>query len=118
LNSPSILGGAAPESTPAAPGFNGEIDEMQISKVARPSGFIKVSALNQGGDGAPKLLVLGEDEQSELCQRIFCDHSQIGNAGRLGCDCCSDGHGGCQLDHNGEPGVLLEPRQQKQCSVP
>jgi len=63
LNSPAILGGAAPESAPAAAGFNGEIDEMQISKVARPSGFIKVSALNQGGDGAPKLLVLGEDEQ-------------------------------------------------------
>ena len=43
-------------------GFNGEVDEMEISKVARPAGFIKFSAVGQGEGGA-KLLNFGADEQ-------------------------------------------------------
>ena len=43
--------------------FNGELDELQISKIARTPGFIKLAAVSQaGGDSATKLLVIGEDE--------------------------------------------------------
>ena len=38
------LGGDANGGT----GFAGEIDELEISKAARPAGFIKVAAMNQG----------------------------------------------------------------------
>jgi biopolymer transport protein ExbB len=67
LNSPAYLGGeAAVGSTdPAAVknGFIGEVDELEISKVARPAGFIKLAALGQSGDRAGKLLVFDQDEQ-------------------------------------------------------
>jgi biopolymer transport protein ExbB len=63
LNSPSSLG---IDSTPAAGstniGFNGEMDELEISRVARPLGNIKLAALGQGGDTAAKLVALGQDE--------------------------------------------------------
>ncbi len=48
----------------AAGGFVGELDELEISKVARPAGFVKFAALTQGGgDRAAKLLLFGADEQ-------------------------------------------------------
>src|SRR5260370_6177108 len=59
LNSPALLGGDASGRA----GFNGELDELELSKVARPAGFVKLAALSQGGDKAPKLLSFGEDEQ-------------------------------------------------------
>jgi biopolymer transport protein ExbB len=40
----------------------GEMDGMEISKVSRPLGSIKLAALNQGGDPAVKLLAFAEDE--------------------------------------------------------
>jgi biopolymer transport protein ExbB len=43
--------------------FVGEMDELELSKTARPVGFIKLAALEQGGDAAAKLLVVGQDEQ-------------------------------------------------------
>jgi biopolymer transport protein ExbB len=43
--------------------FNGELDELEISKVARSAGFIKLAAISQGENGA-KLLVLGPDEET------------------------------------------------------
>lgn len=42
--------------------FSGEMDELEISRVARPPGFIKFLAVNEGSEGADKLLNLGEDE--------------------------------------------------------
>jgi biopolymer transport protein ExbB len=61
LNSASLIGG---DSIDGTTGFNGEMDELDISKVARPAGFIKLAAIEQGGDDrAAKLLVLGADEQ-------------------------------------------------------
>jgi len=45
--------------------FSGEMDELEISRIARPAGAIKFAAVNQGGEGAAKLLVLGEDEQKK-----------------------------------------------------
>ncbi len=43
--------------------FVGEIDELEISKTARPLGFVKFAALEQGGDKAAALLRFGEEEQ-------------------------------------------------------
>ncbi len=64
LNTPSTIGADSPNAggTPSV-GFNGELDELEISKVARPAGFIKVAAMGQGGDTAAKLLAVGQDEQ-------------------------------------------------------
>ena len=67
LNSPLFIGGEGPvgavEGTGEHVSFNGELDELQISKIARTPGFIKLAAVSQaGGDTATKLLVVGEDE--------------------------------------------------------
>jgi biopolymer transport protein ExbB len=45
-------------------GFAGELDELEISKVARPAGFIKAAAIGQGGETAAKFLKLGEAEEN------------------------------------------------------
>lgn len=42
---------------------SGEIDELQISKVARSSGFLKLAAVGQGGGDAAAKLVTMVDEQ-------------------------------------------------------
>jgi biopolymer transport protein ExbB len=69
-STPAADGGAAPTdaTTPAAPvaamvGFVGDIDELQISKVARPVGFIKFAAIGQGPDQA-KLISFSVDEET------------------------------------------------------
>ena len=59
LNGPAQVGGDAFGSN----GFTGEMDELEIAKVARPLGAIKVAALSQGKEGAAKFLTMGEDEQ-------------------------------------------------------
>ena len=47
-------------------GFTGELDELQIAKTARPAGFIRFAAVNQGTSAdAGKLLVVGSDEASD-----------------------------------------------------
>jgi biopolymer transport protein ExbB len=43
-------------------GFAGEMDELQISKTARPPGFIKLTSINQGPDKGSKLLTFANDE--------------------------------------------------------
>jgi biopolymer transport protein ExbB len=57
------------DSSPAAAnfvGYTGEIDEVQIAKTARPAGFIRFAAVNQGTTGdAAKLLTVGADEASD-----------------------------------------------------
>jgi biopolymer transport protein ExbB len=64
LNSAAAIGiDAAPAAGSTSTGFVGEMDELEISKVARPAGFIKLAALGQGGDSAAKLLVVAPDEQ-------------------------------------------------------
>jgi biopolymer transport protein ExbB len=57
LNSPLLLGGDN------ASAFIGDIDELEISRVARSAGFIKFAALEQGGENAAKLITVGEEEQ-------------------------------------------------------
>ncbi|WP_245439033.1 DUF2341 domain-containing protein [Bradyrhizobium sp. SK17] len=68
-------GGAAPAATPdaaatpapapaaAMAGFVGDIDELEISKVARPVGFIKIAAIAQGPDQG-KLMSFSVDEET------------------------------------------------------
>ncbi|MDB6003554.1 MAG: hypothetical protein JWR15_541 [Prosthecobacter sp.] len=57
------------DSSPAAAnfvGYTGEIDEFQIAKTARPAGFIRFAAVNQGATAdAAKLVVVGADEASD-----------------------------------------------------
>jgi biopolymer transport protein ExbB len=75
LGGSALLGGDSESATPAPPtkkgappevvrpaGFKGELDELQISKVERSAGFIRISALSQGPD-ASKLVVAGQEEQ-------------------------------------------------------
>jgi biopolymer transport protein ExbB len=68
LGGQALLGhDGQPGATDAAgePGFAGDLDELQISKVARPPGFIKLMAVIQGGgDKTAKVLTVGPDEAS------------------------------------------------------
>jgi biopolymer transport protein ExbB len=52
-----------PPAPAAATAFVGEMDELEISKVVRSAGFIRLAALEQGPDGA-KALKLGQDEET------------------------------------------------------
>lgn len=69
LTSAALLGRdgtpGAPPAVDAAAGFNGEIDELTIARVARPAGFIQLQAISQSGtDRAGKLIALAADEAS------------------------------------------------------
>ncbi len=57
LNGPTVLGGNGNAD------FNGEIDELQISKTARSAALIKLAAISQGREGSAKFLTLSDDEQ-------------------------------------------------------
>ncbi|WP_426425298.1 DUF2341 domain-containing protein [Bradyrhizobium genosp. A] len=54
---------SAPAAAAAMPGFAGDIDELQIAKVARPAGFIRFAATGQGPDQA-KLVAFSVDEET------------------------------------------------------
>jgi biopolymer transport protein ExbB len=55
---------AAPASGAATTGFIGTIDELEISNIARPAGFIDFAAIGQGGNPlAAKLITVGAAEQ-------------------------------------------------------
>jgi biopolymer transport protein ExbB len=60
LNSPLYLGGEAPGG---APGFNGELDELQIHNVARPLGFVQLAAFGEDGEKAAKTIQIGLEEK-------------------------------------------------------
>ncbi|MFD2183690.1 DUF2341 domain-containing protein [Rhodoplanes azumiensis] len=60
--SAAASGGAAPASAGTI-GFVGDIDELQIAKVARPAGFIRLAAIGQGPDHA-KLITFSVDEET------------------------------------------------------
>ena len=61
LNSPSRIGADDPAATSGYAPFVGEIDELNISKVARGPGFIKFAALEQSAD-ASKVVNIAADE--------------------------------------------------------
>jgi biopolymer transport protein ExbB len=67
LNGPAQLGGDAFGSN----GFSGEMDELEISKVARPVSAIKLAAISQGKEGTAKFLTIGEDEQQTSWLSVF-----------------------------------------------
>jgi biopolymer transport protein ExbB len=62
---PDAAAAAAPAPAPASQmtGFVGDIDELQISKIARPAGFIKFAAVEQGPDPS-KLMTFSVDEET------------------------------------------------------
>jgi biopolymer transport protein ExbB len=66
MNSASMIGGDAEAGSSAEAagdaGFKGELDELEISKVARSLGFIKLAAVSEGGDKAASALGFGEEE--------------------------------------------------------
>ena len=63
LDGPIVLGGDGARGTSATGGiFTGEMDELQIAKVARSAGAIKLAALGEGKEGAAKFITMGEDE--------------------------------------------------------
>jgi biopolymer transport protein ExbB len=59
----AAAGDAAPAANGAAAGFAGDVDELQIAKVARPAGFIRVAAIGQGPEQA-KLISFSVDEET------------------------------------------------------
>jgi len=63
LNTDLTLGADLPGG--ARPGFSGDLDELQVARVARPDGFVKFASLSQGGsDNSNRLVALGQDEQA------------------------------------------------------
>ncbi len=58
LNSKLILGGIE-----GGTGFTGDLDELQIHKIARAPGFIQLAAFSQNGDKVAKTVTFGEAEQ-------------------------------------------------------
>jgi biopolymer transport protein ExbB len=63
-NGAASAAAAAPATALASGGLIGEMDELEIAKVARPVGALKFAALSQGGDPAAKLLTIGGDEET------------------------------------------------------
>jgi biopolymer transport protein ExbB len=67
---------AAAPPVPAAPaatgvGFFGDIDELQISKIARPAGFIRFTATVQGTDPGKLIAYLNDEETSNWFSGYF-----------------------------------------------
>lgn len=60
---PAVEAPAAAPVAAAMAGFVGDIDELQISKIARSPGFIKFAAVEQGTDPA-KLIAFSVDEET------------------------------------------------------
>jgi biopolymer transport protein ExbB len=74
LKGPTLLG----KDTDDAPGFSGELDELQIAKIARPAGWIAFAAINQGSSSeAQKLLVAGNDESSDAEHSELSEHLSL-----------------------------------------
>ena len=60
MNTQITLGG---DTRAGSTGFTGELDELQIHKVARPAGFIQLAAVGQGGEKVAKVIIAGDNEQ-------------------------------------------------------
>lgn len=65
LKGPATIGKEAEGGPAGASGFTGELDELQIARVARGAGWLRFAAVNQGtSSDAQKLLVVGADMAS------------------------------------------------------
>lgn len=62
LNSAAVIGGPAAAANGGG-GFAGEMDELEISNIARSDSFLRFAAASQGAGGADKLLAVGDAEQ-------------------------------------------------------
>lgn len=56
-------GQRSPDKGGPLPGFKGDVDELQISKVERPAGYLQFLAASQGTDPG-KLIVAGQEEET------------------------------------------------------
>ncbi|RRK02108.1 MotA/TolQ/ExbB proton channel family protein [Opitutaceae bacterium TAV3] len=65
LDTPAALGGdrATPDAAVTS-GFAGELVEFQLSRTARPAGFLKFLAASQGGEFGARAILFGEEELS------------------------------------------------------
>ena len=63
LGGASLIGADAPDSTAGNVAFVGELDELEISNVARSPGLIRLAAMGQAQDTSSKLLAIAPDEQ-------------------------------------------------------
>jgi biopolymer transport protein ExbB len=61
LNSAAAVGGDVTNAPAGFAGFNGEMDELRLSKVARPANLIALDVLSQGAES--KLFSYGTDEK-------------------------------------------------------
>jgi len=61
LNSPASISSDTGASASVVAGFSGEMDEFEISKIARDPEYLQLQAVTQGSGG--KLLEFGADEQ-------------------------------------------------------
>jgi biopolymer transport protein ExbB len=61
LNTPAMIDGDTPPDGSVATALIGEMDELEISKVARPPGIIKFAASSQGANAA-QLVAVAADE--------------------------------------------------------
>ncbi len=75
---PAADGGAPPAADAAAPivaaamaGFVGDVDELHIDKVARPAGFIKFAAIEQGPETAKLIAFSGDEETASWLSGYF-----------------------------------------------
>ena len=95
---------AAPARCRTAPaatvGFVGDIDELQIAKVARPAGFVKFAAIGQGPEHGKLVSFSVDEETASWFSRLFRGHPEIGDARRLGRHRHPGDHGGDQLDRD------------------
>ncbi|AHF92233.1 biopolymer transporter ExbB [Opitutaceae bacterium TAV5] len=65
LDTPATLGGDRATSDAAVTfGFTGELVEFQLSRTARPSGFIRFLAASQGGESGARAVLFSEEEHS------------------------------------------------------
>ncbi|MEI6676669.1 MAG: DUF2341 domain-containing protein [Verrucomicrobiota bacterium] len=78
LSTPLLLGGLATEAA-GTNGFSGELDELTISRVARPVAWIKLAAVNQSNnDVAQRTLSLGQMEGDVAkAQSKFMEHLSL-----------------------------------------
>ncbi len=66
LTTPITVGGDG-----ASPGLVGELDELQIDKVARPAGYLKLAAMSQSGEKSAKLVTYAAgDEKAEAAKGL------------------------------------------------
>jgi biopolymer transport protein ExbB len=61
LDAPALVGGDAPNANGGYAAYSGQIDELRLSKVARPAASVAVEALSEGAES--KLVAYGADEK-------------------------------------------------------